>query len=234
LPISALGFARNGEFMGKSATAIRSDEPAAPRIGRAEREARILDAAFAEFTARGYAATRLEDIARRAGVAKGLPHFYFQRKEDLFRAVVRRLLVPTWGDLVQESLSSEGPTRDVLRTTLATMYRRLAGSEKAQHVMRLLIAEGPRFPELVEFYCREVLEQKISIWRQLVALGVQRGEFRTGPLADNPLVLHGPVFMAAIWQLLFSAHHRLDLDSWIEAHFDLALNGLERPNRDGN
>src|SRR5215475_12192142 len=80
----------------------------------ADRKTLILDAAFAEFAAHGYAATRLEDIARRAGVAKGLPHFYFGRKEDLFRAVVRRVLVPTWTELTRSSAAPEGPTRDLL------------------------------------------------------------------------------------------------------------------------
>jgi AcrR family transcriptional regulator len=203
------------------------------RLDRVEREAEILDAAFAEFAARGYAATRLEDVARRAGVAKGLPHFYFNRKEDLFRAVLRRVLVPTWTDLVETSAEADGHTRDLMRMTLAKMYQRLAANEKAREVMRLLIAEGPRFPELIELYYTEVLGRKIAIWRRLVDRGIERGEFRAGPLANNPLVIHGPVFMAAIWQLLFSDHHRLDLDAWLESHLDLVLNGLEPPGKEG-
>jgi AcrR family transcriptional regulator len=197
------------------------------RPDRAEREAAILDAAFAEFSARGYAATRLEDIARRAGVAKGLPHFYFDRKEDLFRAVLRRVLVPTWADLVEGSGVAEGRTRDLLRATLAKMYQRLAANEQAREVMRLLIAEGSRFPELIELYYTEVLARKIAIWRQIVERGIERGEFRNGALRDNPHVIHGPVFMAAIWQLLFGERHGLDLNSWIESHLDLVLHGLE-------
>jgi AcrR family transcriptional regulator len=192
---------------------------------------KILEATFMEFAARGYAATRLEDVARRAGVAKGLPSFYFARKEDLFRAVVRRILVPTWVDLEQTSATAEGSTRDLLRTTLASMYRRLAGNEKAREVMRLLIAEGPRFPELIELYYSEVLEHKIAIWKQLVTRGVEQGEFRAGPLLNKPHVIHGPVFMAAIWQVLFGRQHALDLDSWFESHLDLVLNGLERPRK---
>jgi AcrR family transcriptional regulator len=215
--------------MKRQATArVQHAGTARRRPDRADRETAILDAAFAEFTAKGYAATRLEDVARRAGVAKGLPHFYFQRKQDLFRAVVRRVLVPAWSDLAERSVGAE-PTRDLLRATLATMYDRLVGNEKAREVMRLLIAEGPRFPELIELYYADVLSRKIAVWRQLVARGVERGEFRKGPLQNNPHVIHGPVFMAAIWQLLFGSHHRLDLDSWFESHLDLVLNGLEQP-----
>jgi AcrR family transcriptional regulator len=212
----------------RTASRARPATPGAKNADRGDREAVILDAAFAEFAARGFAAARLEDIARRAGVAKGLPHFYFGRKEDLFRAVVRRVLVPTWTDLTQSSAAPEGPTRDLLRDTLAKMYERLVDNEKVREVMRLLISEGPRFPELIELYYSEVLAQKIAVWKQLVMRGVERGEFAAGPVLNNPHVIHGPIFMAAIWQLLFSRQRPLDLESWLESHLDLVLNGLER------
>lgn len=213
------------------AGARRSRSPGR-RLDRAKREAEILDAAFSEFTANGYAATRLEDVARRAGVAKGLPHFYFERKEDLFRAVLRRVILPTWIDLVETSLTAEGSTRDLMRATLATMYHRLVANGKAREVMRLLIAEGPRFPELTELYYSEVVERGIAIWKQLVARGISRGEFRTGALLNNPQTIYGPALMAAIWQLLFGRRHGLDLDSWFESHLDLVLNGVERMKKD--
>lgn len=193
---------------------------------RVEREATILDAAFVEFAARGYAATRLEDVSRRAGVAKGLPHFYFRRKEDLFRAVIHRILVPAWTDMTTDAAASENSTRDLMRCTLAKMYDQLVANERVREVMRLLISEGPRFPELIELYYVEVLAKKVDIWKQLVMRGVERGEFAPGSLLNNPHVIHGPVFMAAIWQLLFRRQHPLDLDSWLESHLDLVLNGL--------
>ncbi len=112
-----------------------SSHAAPRRLARTEREAEILEAAFTEFAARGYAATRLEDVARRAGVAKGLPHFYFERKEDLFRAVLRRFIVPPWVDLIETAAAAEGPTRDVLRATLALMYERLAVNERYREVI---------------------------------------------------------------------------------------------------
>ncbi|MBV8564109.1 MAG: TetR/AcrR family transcriptional regulator [Methylobacteriaceae bacterium] len=218
---------------GEATTGVRGSPAPRRRLDRAKREAEILDAAFYEFAAKGYAATRLEDVARRAGVAKGLPHFYFERKEDLFRAVLRRLIVPTWIDLVEASLTAEGSTRDLMRATLAMVYERLAANKKAREMMRLLIAEGPRFPELTELYHSEVGERAVSIWRRLVTRGISRGEFRAGPILNNPHVIYGPVLMAAIWQMLFGRRHGLDLDSWFESHLDLVLNGLERPKRGG-
>ena len=202
----------------------------APRKGysRARREAEILDAAFSEFAANGYAATRLEDVARRAGVAKGLPSFYFERKEDLFRAVIRRVLLPLWIDLSEAVSPVDGSTRDLLRATLSAMYRGLVANERAREAMRLLIAEGPRFPELTEYYYSEVVERNIAIWHRLVSRGISRGEFREGPVARYPHIVFGPALQASIWQLLFGHRHGLDLESWIESHVDLVLNGLDR------
>jgi Tetracyclin repressor-like, C-terminal domain len=114
---------------------------------------------------------------------------------------------------------------------LAKMYELLAANEKAREVMRLLIAEGPRFPELTDLYYVEVVERGVAIWKNLITRGIARGEFRAGPLLKNPQAIYGPALMAAIWQLLFGRQHGLDLDSWIESHLDLVLNGLER--RDG-
>jgi len=210
--------------------ASRSGQPAASRrrLEAEERKGEILDAAFEEFSLRGYAGARLEDVAVRAGVAKGLPHFYFKRKSDLFCAVLRRIIIPTWTDLAESATASDAPTREVLSSTLREMYRRLAANKKAQEVMRLLIAEGPRFPELVELYYHEVLKRKIAIWTQIVKRGIQRGEFRETPLVKHAQIIHGPVFMAAIWQALWGKNHGLDLDAWIESHLDLVLHGLER------
>lgn len=201
---------------------------ARPRRGRPEREAQLLEAAFTEFAANGYAGTRLDDVARRAGVAKGLPHFYFETKEELFRAVLRSVIVPIWSELLDRAGSGEGPTAELLRATLEIMYERLAGNVRARQLMRLLIAEGPRFPELTDLYYSEVVARGIDLWKRLIARGVERGEFRAGRFSDNPQVIYGPALMAAIWQLLFGAQHRLDLDSWFESHLDLILKGLER------
>ncbi len=197
------------------------------QISPSERAGHILDAAFAEFAKRGYAGTRLEDVARRAGVAKGLPIFYFLSKKNLFCEVVRRDIVPIWSDLIDHAASAQGPTADLLRQTLSTMYSRLIDNARAREVMRLLIAEGPRFPELTELYYEEVVVRGLRIWKALLRRGVVRGEFADGPVRKYPQVLYGPALMAAIWQLLFCVRHPLNLEHWFDSHVDLVLRGLE-------
>jgi hypothetical protein len=107
------------------------------------------------------------------------------------------------------------------------MYSRLACNERAREVMRLLIAEGPRFPELTELYYAEVVSRGVLMWDTLVKRGVARGEFDDGPVRCYPQMVYGPALMAAIWQMLFGACHPLDLDRWFESHVDLILRGLE-------
>ncbi|HEY3909529.1 MAG TPA: helix-turn-helix domain-containing protein [Stellaceae bacterium] len=99
-----------------------------------------------EFAAHGYTATRLEDVARRAGIAKGLPHFYFSSKEELFKAVLRRLVLPDWSILEAELERSGAPTSELLRGLMTVAYERLVKNARAHQLLRLLIAEGPKFP----------------------------------------------------------------------------------------
>lgn len=198
----------------------------ARRRDRDIREKEILEAAFAEFAAHGYAATRLEDIARCARVAKGLPNFYFASKEGLFKAVLRRLILPDWDALEAQLMQSDRPTAALLRDLITVAYQRLVGNPRAHQILRLLIAEGPRLPELTEFYHAEVITRAVGLLRALLARGIERGEIRSGPVADCPQVIMAPALMAVLWQLLFADRHPLDLAEFFEAHLDLVLNGL--------
>jgi AcrR family transcriptional regulator len=196
------------------------------RRDRDIREHEILQAAFEEFAARGYAATRLEDVARRAGVAKGLPSFYFANKAELFKAVLRRLVLPDWSALEIQLEGSSSPTAALLRGVLTMAYERLVGNSRAHQLLRLLIAEGPRFPELTEFYHAEVIERAMGLLGRLLNRGVARGEIRPGPVLDYPQAIIAPALLAVVWQLLFAERHPLDLARFFEAHFDLVTNGL--------
>jgi AcrR family transcriptional regulator len=202
------------------------DESARPRRDRNVREEQILEAAFEEFAARGYAAARLEDVARRAGVAKGLPNFYFETKEALFKAVLRRLVLPDWDALEAEFEQSDHRTPELLRGLVSVAYERLVRNRRAHQLLRLLIAEGPRFPELTEFYHAELIERATALLRSLLARGVERGEIHPGAILDYPQAIMAPALMAVLWQVLFAERHPLDLARFFEAHLDLVLNGL--------
>jgi len=196
------------------------------RRDREIRESEILDAAFEEFAARGFAATRLEDVARRAGVAKGLPSFYFESKEALFKAVLRRLVLPDWDVLDAQFEEASRPTSVLLRGLIEFVYNHLVENPQAHQLLRLLIAEGPRFPELTEFYHAELIERALALLGRLLARGVERGDIRPGPILDCPQAIMAPALLAVLWQLLFAERRPLDLARFFEAHLDLVMNGV--------
>ena len=203
------------------------DEPRGRRRSREERPQEILSAAFAEFAANGYDATRLDDVARRAGVAKGTIYLYFESKEDLFKAMVRRAVVPRLEDLAGAVDGLAGSAEGFLRGPFREFVVRLIDSE-ARFIVRLLIAEGHRFPDLTRFYFDEVVGRGMAVLRRLVARGVELGEFRPTALDEFPQLLIAPAVMGLVWKSLFDSYRPLDLDRLIGAHIDLVLNGLKR------
>lgn len=197
------------------------------RVGdsREDREAVIIAAGLAEFLDKGYAATRVDDVAKRAGVAKGTVYLYFPSKEDLFHAVVRRSIAPLV-DVVEAVAATPGASAaEVLKQVLATLYREVAGTDRRE-VLRLLIAESGRFPQLAAYAHTVVVRRGGKALRALVAEAVARGEFRPGPAADTPEVLMGPAVLALVWTLVFHDIDPLDLDAVLDAHVDLILRGL--------
>ncbi len=140
-----------------------------PRRDRETPENEILEAAFAEFAAHGYMATRLEDVARRAGIAKGLPSFYFDSKEELFKAVLHRHVLPDWSVLEAQLGRTDLPTMELLRGLVTVAYERLVKNARAHRLLRLLIAEGPKFPELAEFHHAELIQRAIALLGRLLA-----------------------------------------------------------------
>lgn len=205
-----------------------SDQEQRPQRRRRKdaRPSEIVAAALAEFAERGFAASRIDDVALRAGVSKGTIYLYFDTKEALFEAVVREFLSPLLDnvDLLQRD---EGmASADLLRLVISTVYRELVATERRQ-IMRMLIAEAGRFPQLVEFYHREVVSRGKSALKAIVARGVSRGEFRNSPATTHPEVILGPCIMAAVWKMLFEPFDPIDLEPFMEAHLDIVISGLK-------
>ena len=194
---------------------------------RQHRLAQILEAGFEEFAQRGYAATRLEDVGERVNLTRGAIYLYFKDKEELFRAVVRSVIQPVLQQFRSVTLSFGGPTEELLGLLLNTFYREIARDRRRSRLLRVLVAEGPNFPELTEFYYREVIQQGIASFKAAIMRGVERGEFRPALVRDFPQVVMGPAIAAVIWSLLFGKSHPLDLDGYARAHLDLLLHGLK-------
>jgi AcrR family transcriptional regulator len=195
-------------------------KPASNRAERAaERRAAIVEAALEEFVARGFAATRLDDVARRAGVAKGTIYLHFKDKESMFEELIRTALVPLVGRLAAPPPIS-GPIRDAVEGFALLFIREIVATRRGD-IIRLIVAEGPRFPAIADFYFREVVSRGLAGMRALIELGVARGEIKQKELAHFPQLLVAPAIVAVIWQSLFSRHAPLDAIEMFRVHLDL-------------
>ncbi len=202
------------------------------RSHRRRKDARpgeILQAALAEFAAHGFAATRLEDIAKRAGITKGTIYLYFDDKESLFRALLQQEAGREFDALDKLLSDYTGPAEALLRTLVNEFGRRILQSE-FRHLLRLLIAEGPKFPDLLAFHHAEIIGRGRALISRVIRYGIERGEFRDNGLAQVPqLIAAGPILLM-IWQTLFADIETLDAPRYLDTLADTLLHGiLERP-----
>ncbi len=197
---------------------------------RRRKEARpdeILAAALASFAERGFAATRLEDVAARAGISKGTLYLYFKGKEDLFEAVVRATLVPNIERLEALGATFEGPSAELLERLVLTLAG-VAGSEIGA-IPKLVVAEAGNFPELARFYLDEVVRRGLRLIGSILRRGVRRGEFRQLDVEHAAFCVFGPILLAALWKNSLEPYDEAPLDTQALArtHLDLLLRGLE-------
>jgi AcrR family transcriptional regulator len=186
-----------------------------------DRPQEITEAAFAAFAEKGFTATKVEDVARRAGVSKGLLYLYFKTKEELFKAVIRSVVMPRVDELTRALDSSELGAEDFIRGPMLAFMKRLPGSP-ASVVIRLMISEAPKHPDLVDFYWDNVASRGLGALRQLLERGVANGEFRESAVNDLPQLFIAPVMMSVVWGIVF-ANRSLDTDKLIETHVDMIL-----------
>ena len=203
------------------------DVPVRPprRRRKAARAGEIVTAALAHFAEHGYAHTRLEDVARRAGIAKSTVYLYFENKEALFRATVAAHVSSTFEDMGALVESWTGDVASLLEAVIRHAYAGLVQPDNLA-LLRIIIAEGERFPELRDaFYDAEMCHGR-RIVEGLVARGVACGEFADGPAAEFPRLVVAPVITAAVWRLTFEALEPIDAERWIDAHLALLMDGL--------
>ena len=193
----------------------------------AERRAAIVDAAFDEFVARGFTATRIDDIAKRAGVAKGTIYLHFKDKESMFEELVRTAIVPLVTRLTAPP-SPGGTVRDAIERLAETFIREVASTRRGD-IIRLIVSEGPRFPAIADFYYREVISRGLGGMRALIELGIAKGEIRQTDLARFPQILVAPAIIAVIWKSLFERHSPLDAYEMLRVHLDLIFGERSTP-----
>ena len=202
----------------KAPKASQGDAPRAPQDPRAARREAILAAALDEFSSQGFTAARLEDVARRAGIAKGTIYLYFRDKETLFQELVRSMLTPVIGTV--EALREVDVPMRVLSEQLLDVFVDQILSTRRREVIRLMIAEGRRFPKLAEFYHREVISRIFAAVRAVLERAAARGEVPPA-LAQFPQLLAAPGLVAVVWTGLFDKYEPLDARAMLRAYFDM-------------
>jgi AcrR family transcriptional regulator len=217
----------------------RSEAPAAatatpparrPRArGEAAREqkrAAILGAALEVFAERGYADTRLEDVARKAGVAKGTIYLYVPSKEALFEQLVRAGLGSRLA-LAEERVAGLDISAEEALRLLFTTLRTEVLETRRHAIARIVLAEAGRFPDLADFYYREVVTRGMAVIRGIAERGMATGEFASDALVRFPQLAIAPALVALVWTSLFQRKAPLDAEAMLETHLQILMRGLK-------
>jgi AcrR family transcriptional regulator len=201
------------------------------KISRAEQKARrpqeILEAAFEEFTAKGYVGTSVEDVATRLGVTKGTIYVYFPTKDALFEAMIHHISTP-FVDLRASLNTLTGTCSERLRALLLLSYEKVGNDRRQRELLRLALAEGTRFPDIIDRHHDQVIAPLLAAIGSLLEQGVASGEFRQGPAASVPEVIISSIIHLDLLRLMFADRRPLNEAAFIEAHVDLILQGLLR------
>lgn len=198
----------------------RKRRKAAPAVRRQA----ILDAGLAVFAADGFAAAKLDDVAKRAGIAKGTIYLHFRDKQDLFEQIVRAATAPLVDHMQAMEDLPDVPVSVLLAGLFAFYRQEILGTER-RHVMRLLLTEGLRFPEIAAFYYRDVIERGLALIASLAERGRANGEPIPPEVAVFPQLVMAPLVVAVLWDGLFAQVAPLDVEGLLAAHLRLLTAG---------
>jgi len=190
----------------------------------------ILDAALAVFAEKGFAATRLDDIAAKAGITKGTIYLYFDSKQALFEALARQSIGAQIDHIQAQLAQFPGTSAELLRFVLSTMGRFAITSDRVV-LPRLVLAEAANFPKLAEFWRREVVERGIALMSGIIQRGIDRGEFRKIEPAHAARLCVAPILVIVLWRTTFARFDAepYDYQGLIDAHLATLLKGLAAP-----
>ncbi len=191
------------------------------------RPGEVRSAALDLFVERGFSATRLEDVAKRAGVSKGTLYLYFDSKEDLFKAVIREGIVSRIEEAEVKLAAYTGTSRALLAELMHDWWTKI-GSTKLGGITKLMMSESGNFPELAKFYHDEVVQRGIGLFAMVIQRGMASGEFRDVPLNLTSRIACAPVIMLMLWRNSFDlcGINEIDPDAFIDAHTDMLIRSL--------
>jgi len=213
-------------------TKIASKRKNKPRRERRKesRPSELLAAALELFVERGFAATRLDDVAARAGVSKGTLYLYFNGKDDLFKAVVRGGILPAIAKAEARVGEFTGGASELFRTVVLGIWSNV-GSNLLSGIPKLIIAESGNFPDLARFYYEEVILRGLALMANILKRGIQQGEFRRVDVEATARAMMGPLLLMMLWRHSFQAHESdpLSAERYLDSYLALVLEGLRAP-----
>ncbi|MFN3494839.1 MAG: TetR/AcrR family transcriptional regulator [Hydrogenophaga sp.] len=209
------------------------EEPRQRRSRRKEaRPGELLDAALALFVEKGFAATRVEEVAARAGVSKGTLFIYFPSKEELFKAVVRENITGKYTEFGQELATFTGTSAELVRYCMHEWWREI-GMSAASGITKLVMSEAGMFPEIAAFYQQEVIGPGHDLLGKVLQRGIDRGEFRPLNIEYAVYSLIAPMIFLLMWKHSMApccpASQQLDPVSFIDSQVSLLLEGMLAP-----
>jgi AcrR family transcriptional regulator len=194
-----------------------------------QRPAHILSAALEAFVENGFAATRLEDVAQRAGVSKGTLYLYFENKEALFKAAVRENIVPFLERAERRVESFTGSSRDLFAELLHEWWSAMHSS-RVTGLPKLIVSEASNFPEAARFFFDEVVARVRRLFASVLTRGIEAGEFRPVDVEYAVRNVMAPVVMGLIWKhsIVKCRIDAIDFERQLAAIVDLTLHGVLR------
>jgi len=217
------------QLIGAKAKPSAGDAPAKRERRKEARPGELLDAALDLFVEKGFAATRSEEVAARAGVSKGTLFLYFPTKEELFKAVVRENISGRFKEWNDEFQTFEGSTPDMVRYCMKVWWERL-GATRASGITKLIMSEARNFPELAAFYQQEVIRPGQDLIRRILQRGMDRGEFRVLDLDYAIFSITAPMIYLVMMKHSLGAcmpqDHPLDPQRYLTSQVETLLHGL--------
>ncbi|PYG58567.1 MULTISPECIES: TetR/AcrR family transcriptional regulator [Rhizobium/Agrobacterium group] len=189
-----------------------------------QRPLQILDAAFEEFTKRGFTATRVEDIADRVGVTKGTVYVYFETKEALFAAMIEHVGRPFQEAFKAYARTSDDPVEE-LRLLLEFLFETLVDDRRMRELFRFVVAEGAKFPDLIDQHHDVLMAPVLGHINTILNEGVAKKRFRANP-PELAKVVMSPVVGTLVFRLIFDDRRSLDRQAVLKVHLDLLMRGL--------
>jgi AcrR family transcriptional regulator len=210
-------------------TPVVENRPGPRARRKAQRPQEILQAAFEEFVERGYTATRIEDVAARAGVTKGTIYLYFQNKEELFQDVVGKLSQPIFDERQFLEQHQHRSCDELVRLFLDTLYDHMTVDPHSREILRFLIADGRSFPTLVSTHFDQFVKPLLTMFDRILQKGVREGVFEIWDDDHISQILISPALTYAIDMLLGGDSTLPELKTYVNTHYEMVMRTIRKP-----